>query len=273
MFLLSKRNFQMFFKFYYFDMLSVDIWFMWSEGRLCLIWPITDGLACNIFLFPQCHSHNPSLRAEPKSCSSNILCLNGFGHSNGCVFTWVHRNINLKNVCNFPCVENMSVHFFICLCSYQAPEIIVKWVRQSELTFDINKGQDPFISHCVFYWHESKLGAELSKLPVHLGVCYKLLGFVFLTLYITFLCTSLWSVLCSLNQYLTYNSDQPLFEFNQSLTLSWRVYGYYFLTVRKCNILRLFSITRGCFSLKRQLVQNRTVIFCLSPVKFHPESH
>lgn len=46
-------------------------WFMWSRGRLRLIWPITDGLACSMFLFPQRHSCNPSpgAKPQPRSCA------------------------------------------------------------------------------------------------------------------------------------------------------------------------------------------------------------
>lgn len=62
-------------KYCYFEMWPDHIWFMWSWGRLCLFWPITDGLACSMFLFPQCHSHNPSPTAEPQACTYNMLCV------------------------------------------------------------------------------------------------------------------------------------------------------------------------------------------------------
>lgn len=77
----------------YFDMWSDWIWFMWSYGRLCLIWPITDGLACSMLLFPQRHSHNPSLRAEPWAYSYDMLCLPVCGRANSCV----HVVGNVKN--------------------------------------------------------------------------------------------------------------------------------------------------------------------------------
>lgn len=78
------------------------VWFMWSWGRLCLIWPITDGLACSMFLFPQCHSHNPSPRAEPKACLAVIICrvfasLRMCGWV--CVLMWLHSNMKMKSSC------------------------------------------------------------------------------------------------------------------------------------------------------------------------------
>ncbi len=96
-------------------------WFMWSWDRLCLIWPITDGLACSMFLFPQCHSHNPSPRAEPRACSYNILCLRVCGCANGSVFMWLHSNIKMKS--NSPtlhaCTYNTCVFIFVSICSCQ----------------------------------------------------------------------------------------------------------------------------------------------------------
>lgn len=68
-------------------------------------------------------------------------------------------------------------------CSYRAARSIAKHAGQAELQLEINTDQRPLISfHSVFYQLWSELGAKLSKQPAHLGVCYKLLSFVFLSL-------------------------------------------------------------------------------------------
>jgi len=93
----------------YFEMWPDCMWFMRRSGRFCLIWPITDGLACGMFLFPLCHSHNPSLRAEPRACSYYMLCF--------CLSIAV-----LKDVCSYffkiiYCIkricETLDVHMFL----------------------------------------------------------------------------------------------------------------------------------------------------------------
>lgn len=52
---------------------------------------------------------------------------------------------------------------------YCAPRNIVRQASEGELRLEINTGQDPLISHGVFYRQWSELGAELSKQPAHLG--------------------------------------------------------------------------------------------------------
>lgn len=150
----------------YFDMWSDWIWFMWSYGRLCLIWPITDGLARSMLLFPQRHSHNPSLRAEPWAYSYDMLCLPVCGRANSCV----HVVGNVKNTSIW---ASLHVHmqtyvrcypykctFFSCHCmgmliacglhfSYHAARDIVKHTGQAAIGDQYRPGSSHLISQCV----------------------------------------------------------------------------------------------------------------------------
>lgn len=135
-------NCQILLKYHYFSMPPDHIWFMLSWVRLCLIWPITDGLACSMFLFPQCQSHNPSLRLEPQACSiiySVFAWLWMCEQVCSCGYTAMYCN-GEKHFCNSKCVKNIicawyslwHLHLFICLCSHQVPRNIVKQlVRES----------------------------------------------------------------------------------------------------------------------------------------------
>ena len=172
-----------------------------------------------MFLFPQCHSHNPSPGAEPQARRYNISCVCGCGDE--CVFMWLHCNIKMKSISEnlHACTYNMGVFVFMSVflfcqcvgtsvCALIMLQIVSSWLVR--VSCDWRSIQDPLIPHSVFYQQRSELGAELSKQPAHLGVCYKLLGFVFLGLYIIFHCTSFRSVSCSLGQYLSYNSSDLL---------------------------------------------------------------
>lgn len=206
------------------------VWFMWSWGRLCLIWPITDGLACSMFLFPQCHSHNPSPRAEPKACLAVIIC-RVFASLRMCEWVCV-CSCGYTVIWRWRAPVQLCMHvtcnafvFFLVTRAYLFlrevwEDLFVLFVvsrskRQCQADWaaigdQYGPGSSPLISHGVFYQQWSELGAELSKQPAHLGVCFKLLGFVFFGLHIIFHCTSFRSMSCFPGQYLCWNSSDLL---------------------------------------------------------------
>ena len=138
-----------------FEMWRDHVWFMWSRGRLCLIWPITDGLACSMFLFPQCHSHNPSPRAEPQVCSYNMLCV-----CDWVVFMWSHRNM-IKSFCASLHASTFNIWGFcscyegtvVCaVCLTVLQDIVSSRQVRVSLRLEINTDQEPLFSfHMVCF--------------------------------------------------------------------------------------------------------------------------
>lgn len=142
-----------------------------------------------MLLFPQCRSYNPSLEAEPQACRYIVFIV--------CVCEWLYVRVVKKHFCTF--VQNViSVFVFTC-ASAQLFVLSSRFEYFCGAGFwgwtaigDQYRAGSSHFTWCVLLAIECK--AELSKQPTHLGICHKLMGFVFFNLYITFHCTS--SVIC-----------------------------------------------------------------------------
>lgn len=158
-------------------------------------------------LFPQCHSCNLSLIAEPSPSGKT---------TSRRAFAWLCENVH---DCSFSRSLSSSDLFSLS--------------RLVEARSGINTRQDPLISRAVSYWQWSEFtDKQTACSPGGFVISLWALSCFFFIWYFISQRTSFvihvtlsWSI-SPLTRLLT------LFEFNLVLTLSWQIFWFYFPTVR-----------------------------------------